>query len=403
MIPTVERVEAKNDFRLEVRFRRPSGTKIVQRSSVKSRSPKSRGCGMRETILRIVAGVAWGAMGLSPVFAGGDCTVTDAASGTPVLLQPGPLSIAVSSQTVIFDAGPKGYTAEAAFEFFNSGESTTAIVGFPVYSHRMGDKLAAAHFPAFEAWVDGKSIELKDVPGKRELVPQERNHDFEATEDSRNDWLSGPVSFEGHQRTVMRVKYQAPYSHEVESAGESMIFFLFGIQSAESGSVKSSTFRMKLAPGLCIQRWSASGIIGVNSELRRTGEYEFSYSTGGFALDPHNSGDNTTMEVSVNPFNDDLGCFDGSILESAVDNLRIRNAPSVSAKTTGHLSKDEKVVLVDKSAFTATIDGSQARWYQIVVPDKDKKGWVFGGYIRERKVDAGRKSIVKSFVGQGKP
>jgi len=84
---------------------------------------------------------------------------------------------------------------DAVYHMINSGETTTEWVGFP-----KGDKSfdsETGHVPdfvQFHAWVDGKKVPFS-AEGKR--------------------WLARQVTFPGHAKTIIRIKYEADYARGV--------------------------------------------------------------------------------------------------------------------------------------------------------------------------------------------
>ncbi len=63
------------------------------------------------------------------------------------------------------------------------------------------------------------------------------------------------------------------------------------------------------------------------------------------------------------------------------DNLiRLRTLPNLSCDTWGHLNKNDKVVVKEKSSSATEIDGESWNWYRVSCngfPD----GWIYGKYL----------------------
>lgn len=64
-----------------------------------------------------------------------------------------------------------------------------------------------------------------------------------------------------------------------------------------------------------------------------------------------------------------------------IDNLSIRESPSLSAKKIGRYEKRTEITLYDKSEKFEEIDGIKSYWYKVKF-DNNLYGWVFGGYVR---------------------
>ena len=73
-----------------------------------------------------------------------------------------------------------------------------------------------------------------------------------------------------------------------------------------------------------------------------------------------------TMKVCNGKINDNL--------------IRLRTLPNLSCDTWGHLNKNDKVVVKEKSSSATEIDGESWNWYRVSsngFPD----GWVYGKYL----------------------
>ena len=64
-----------------------------------------------------------------------------------------------------------------------------------------------------------------------------------------------------------------------------------------------------------------------------------------------------------------------------IDNLNIRDTPSLSGKKIGMLSKANEVTLYEQSKNQEEIDGEKNFWYKVKV-DEETYGWVYGAYVR---------------------
>lgn len=64
-----------------------------------------------------------------------------------------------------------------------------------------------------------------------------------------------------------------------------------------------------------------------------------------------------------------------------IDNLSIRESPSLTANKIGRYDKRTEITLYGKSEKEEEIDGIKSYWYKVKLND-DSYGWVFGGYVR---------------------
>lgn len=64
-----------------------------------------------------------------------------------------------------------------------------------------------------------------------------------------------------------------------------------------------------------------------------------------------------------------------------IDNLNIRDTPSLSGKKIGMLQKASEVTLYEQSKNQEEIDGEKNFWYKVKV-DEETYGWVYGAYVR---------------------
>ena len=64
-----------------------------------------------------------------------------------------------------------------------------------------------------------------------------------------------------------------------------------------------------------------------------------------------------------------------------IDNLNIRDTPSLTGKRIGLLQKASEVTLYEQSKNQEEIDGEKNFWYKVKV-DEATYGWVYGAYVR---------------------
>lgn len=64
-----------------------------------------------------------------------------------------------------------------------------------------------------------------------------------------------------------------------------------------------------------------------------------------------------------------------------IDNLNVRDEPSLKGKKIGKLKKRDEVTLCDTTKDFDEINGEKYPWYKLKL-NEDKYGWVYGGYVR---------------------
>lgn len=64
-----------------------------------------------------------------------------------------------------------------------------------------------------------------------------------------------------------------------------------------------------------------------------------------------------------------------------IDNLNVREEPSLTGKKIGKLKKRDEITLYEQSNSIDEIDGEKNPWYKVKVTENEY-GWVYGGYVR---------------------
>lgn len=64
-----------------------------------------------------------------------------------------------------------------------------------------------------------------------------------------------------------------------------------------------------------------------------------------------------------------------------IDNLNVREKPSLTGKKIGKLKKRDEITLYEQSNSIDEIDGEKNPWYKVKVTENEY-GWVYGGYVR---------------------
>jgi len=63
------------------------------------------------------------------------------------------------------------------------------------------------------------------------------------------------------------------------------------------------------------------------------------------------------------------------------NNVRLRSEPNLSSETLYLLSVETEVTIIESSEKKQIVDEMNYHWYKIHVPEIDKIGWVYGGFI----------------------
>lgn len=108
-------------------------------------------------------------------------------------------TISMADEYVLIELMPEKYKVTASFNFYNSGESTTVAVGFPV-SGSSESKLR--DFLSFKTWVNGAPASVK----KFREFPEEAEYAY---------FKVKTVDFLGLSTTTSIVEYEAPYGKMV--------------------------------------------------------------------------------------------------------------------------------------------------------------------------------------------
>jgi len=78
---------------------------------------------------------------------------------------------------------------------------------------------------------------------------------------------------------------------------------------------------------------------------------------------------------------DDTVTFPTTCQAIVIDNLNIRDEPSLNGKKIGNLKKRDEITLFDTTKDFDEIDGEKNPWYKVKVSENEY-GWVYGGYVR---------------------
>jgi len=143
----------------------------------------------------------------------------------------------MDSEDVTIRLHKDSYTVDAVFHFFNTGETTTELVGFPKRGSGNEFSFHTGDFIRFETWVDGEkaqfSEEREPFCGVRKFLSRIFSN---RVQDYR--WLVKQVTFPGHSTTTTSVHYEAPYH---KSDGR-CAFYIYGTGSYWKDSIGKAVF-----------------------------------------------------------------------------------------------------------------------------------------------------------------
>lgn len=151
-------------------------------------------------------------------------------------------SIRLDAQEVTIRLGKSTYFVEAAFHFFNTGETSTEWVGFPkrvAYKGIVpGDSRIKGFddFKWFKVWVDGRRTPVTEEPDRSASAR------WESGGQRRDRWMVLRAEFLGHKTTSVRCRYEAAYQIATHGRGTKTASYLFGTGAHWKGAIGSATF-----------------------------------------------------------------------------------------------------------------------------------------------------------------
>jgi uncharacterized protein YgiM (DUF1202 family) len=69
------------------------------------------------------------------------------------------------------------------------------------------------------------------------------------------------------------------------------------------------------------------------------------------------------------------------------DDVRLRSGPSLDHRILGVLSRNTRVLVLDRGEEAASIGGRTDHWYNIRLEDGSKEGWMFGSFLTRRETE----------------
>ncbi|MFC1835576.1 hypothetical protein ACFL2Q_12695 [Thermodesulfobacteriota bacterium] len=158
-------------------------------------------------------------------------------------------TIRLDSQEVIIRLRSSGYTVDAVYHLFNTGQSIIQWTGFPMDIVFRGIPFPTSSFSRFEAWINGRQVEFTEQLDFSKQTQRLMTRFFSALSrwfpnSKRSDriidlgrlagplkkerrWLVHRVRFPAQSGTTIRVRYEAPYNSLRSSRTEEAVY-LYG-------------------------------------------------------------------------------------------------------------------------------------------------------------------------------
>lgn len=149
--------------------------------------------------------------------------------------------VRLESEEVIIRLKRKSYVVDATFKLLNTGETTTERVGFPKWVTSREESYPT--FIRFEGSVDGLKVDFHEEwdlsRGQRmqSTSPEARNQLAEGQLRNGRLWLVSQVTFPGHERTMIRIRYEARYHGYGSTAS-----YIYGTGSFWKGNIGRAVF-----------------------------------------------------------------------------------------------------------------------------------------------------------------
>lgn len=149
-------------------------------------------------------------------------------------------TISMEDESVHIVMKPEQYTVDALFHFYNSGDSTTTLVGFPIEGTTRYLELAKKEVFAFHTYVNGKEVATKDV-------------DLDKSDDELRDFSYKyfkikEVTFPAHSTTTTRVEYSAPYGKFIPAIN--WLQYDYSTGASWKGPIHLAVFRVDFSEDL---------------------------------------------------------------------------------------------------------------------------------------------------------
>jgi hypothetical protein len=120
------------------------------------------------------------------------------------------LEIEMTSETIIFDIYDEYFEVDVTFDFRNSGETKTIIVGFPYYVEGGGDAIISN----FRSWTNGEAAVVEKSP----IVVKSSSDDYQEL----NLAYTREITFPAGKKITTRVSYRSEFGRGT------VVSYLFG-------------------------------------------------------------------------------------------------------------------------------------------------------------------------------
>jgi len=162
-----------------------------------------------------------------------DDTYVEFESGTARLMETHP-SISMTEEYVLIEMMPDKYKVTAKFNFYNSGESTSVLVGFPIEGNRVKN---GQDFTYFKTWVNNDLKIVKNIKGDSiKHIPKYRGFKVKT------------VWFPSFSTTTSIVEYAAGYGSV--ALGPMMVGYDYSTGGSWKGPIGKAIFDIRFSEEL---------------------------------------------------------------------------------------------------------------------------------------------------------
>jgi len=168
-------------------------------------------------------------------------------TGTPEPAFPSK-TIRMDAQEVTMRLGKESYTVDAFFRFFNTEETATQWVGFPVRGNVcIRNRLHAPAFIRLNCWMGDRKLALTE---SGDLIRDTRNLLYTLyysrsrpapCDETHYRWLGTYVTFPGRSHATLHLSYEADYIHGGEMPPVAKAIYILGTASRWTGSIGQFT------------------------------------------------------------------------------------------------------------------------------------------------------------------
>jgi hypothetical protein len=151
------------------------------------------------------------------------------------------------------------YEVDVMFTFYNSGESEEVLLGFPVesdYQHLVIGNREWAVLDNFKSYINGNLISEYDV--KEEIIFPYGNTNSAYDYVINTRWYLRKILFLGHEVTISRVTYKAPYGHSASSLQNAG--YIFGTGYNWKGPIGKMIINIKHSDDIILESFNIGRI-----------------------------------------------------------------------------------------------------------------------------------------------